>query len=110
MHSDLHSKAFENVGAAAEARKRPVAVLGDLHARARDNERRDRRNVEGAAPSPPVPQVSSKRFAVQIGDTLVDRSRMARAKPRISSAVSPFIRKRDQKRRNLRRGGFAVRG
>ena len=44
------------------------------------------------APSPPVPQVSSSGSPLSATSTRCDFSRMARAKPVSSAAVSPFIR------------------
>ena len=44
----LHAELLEDVGAAAAARHRSVAVLGHLHAARRDHQRRRRRDVEGA--------------------------------------------------------------
>ena len=53
-----------------------------------------------ASPSPPVPHVSSRSPSTSIGVAI---ARAVRAKPVISSTVSPFIRKRDQEPGDLRR-------
>ena len=45
---DDDAELLEHVGRAARRRRGPVAVLGDPHARARDDERRHRRDVDGA--------------------------------------------------------------
>ena len=45
---DVDSQRFEDVGAPALARQRSVAVLGDLHACARDDKSRHRRDIERA--------------------------------------------------------------
>ena len=52
------------------------------------------------SPSPPVPQVSMQSGA--LGRTGVARARIARAKPVISSTVSPFIRIAVTSERDLR--------
>ena len=85
---------------------RAVAVLGDVHARARHHERRDGRNVERVA------AVAARAAGVEQRLRRSGRRppataicRMARAKPTSSSTVSPFIAARSERRRSA--GGVA---
>ena len=91
---DPDAQRFQQVGAAALARDRPVAVLGHVHAGARHHERRHGRNVECAravaARAAGIEQRLARRCRASTGAAI---SRMARAKPTSSSTVSPFIRR-----------------
>ena len=64
---DRDAERLEHVGAAALRRERAVAVLGDAHARARDEQRRGGRDVEGvdrsAAGAAGVDQIVAARSA-----------------------------------------------
>ena len=102
---DAHAQRLQHVGAAAAAAGRAVAVLGHGHAAGRDHQRGHGRDVEGAR-------------AVAAGAAGVDgarrraaaraRARIARAKPTISSSVSPRTARAASSAADLRRRGLAV--
>ena len=91
VERDVDAERLEHVGAPRCRGDRAVAVLGNRHARAGNHERRRGRDVEGVqsvAAGPAGVDVAARRWAAPG----VACSRIARAKPTISSTVSPFMR------------------
>ena len=103
---EVHAELLEHVGAAAAARHRSIAVLGDLDAARRDDDRRRRRDVERARRDRRrcrrcrTPRPSAL-------DSFTACSRIARAKPTISAGRSPFIASADSSAGERRRRGTA---
>ena len=99
---DVDAERFEHVRAAAAARDRAVAVLGDAHAARREHDRRDRRDVER------VRAVAARAAGVEhrrvTSATASSRARAWSARsPTISAGRSPFIASADQQAGDLRR-------
>ena len=103
---DRDAERLEHVGAAALRGERAVAVLRDAHARARDDERRRRRDVEGvdrpAAGAAGVDQLVRR----SAGSTTIAR-RSARTTAASSAGVSPLTRSPMSSAGDLRRRGVA---
>ena len=99
---DVHAERLEEIGAAALARDRPVAVLGDAHADAAHDQRRDRRDVEGVGIDRRRCRTCRTRDRIS-ATARVARRRIVRARPTTSEGRSPFIARAIEKTGYLRR-------
>ena len=98
---DVDAERFHHVGRTAFGSHAAIAVLGDAHARARDDERGRGGDVEGAAGIAAGAAGVDQRVALGAADVkrshsgeasaAVASARIASAKPTISSTVSPFM-------------------
>ena len=97
---DVDAERFEEIGAAATARHRPVAVLRDLDAAGGNHERRDRRDVER------VRAIAARATGVEHVGELPRQLRRARAhgpcEPDDLRRPLAFHRQRDEQAGDLR--------
>ena len=99
---DVDAERLEHVGAAAAARHRPVAVLGDAHAARRDDQRRDRRDVERAR----IDRRRCRRCRTRGANGLRQRHRARAHRPREADDLGRPLalhRQADQQAGDLRR-------
>jgi hypothetical protein len=93
---DAHARGFEHVGAAAQARRRAVAVLGDVQPAPRKHEARGGRHVDR------LRAVAARAARVDDeGKVVLDvraRARIASAAPTTSDDASPLARAPEQAR------------
>ena len=82
---DVDAERLEQVGAAAAARHRPVAMLGDAHAARGQHQRGDGRDIERVRSV--AAGAAGVEHRMEVFDSLVARARIVRASPTISPAA-----------------------
>ena len=91
---DGHAERLEQIGSPATGRRRPVAVLADRDARARDDECRESRHVDAAAAvTTGTDDVDCSRAKSSGSRIKLATASMASSRPLSSSIDSPFMRR-----------------